>query len=188
MYWNRLCVFFFQGWKWFGEIEWDLSVEDQTQRPKIVQSPSRLREILPTWRWNFIPKIPKNSYSNYPFSMCEVPFWHIAFLDCSHSSKHLTNPVVFWSFTPFLGGGWFFTFRWYMKLSCEATLHSHPPCSGGLLFLFEPLWSNPDVPMWKALPLERSKMWAVFFLTPCGSRSVVMGIPFLLPMHPLILW
>ena len=41
----------------------------------------------------------------------------------------------FWSFTPFLGGGWFFTFRWHMKLSCESTLHSHPPCSGGLLFL-----------------------------------------------------
>lgn len=30
--------FFFQGWKWFGEIEWALSAEDQTQRPKIVQN------------------------------------------------------------------------------------------------------------------------------------------------------
>ena len=40
---KQVMCFSFQGWKWFGEIEWDLSAEHQTQRPKIVQSPSRLR-------------------------------------------------------------------------------------------------------------------------------------------------
>ena len=100
------------------------------------------------------PRFPKIPIKNYSFSKCEVPFWHIAFLDCSHSSKHLTNPGFFLKFHPFFGGRMIF----HVQMAHETKLRSNstltPTMFWRFVVSFEPLDQILMFPCERHFPLK----------------------------------